>query len=270
MSLHGRSLEPIPEITFRIVKAAFRKGAPAMLIRDELDLAYQDIDFAALFPEQAHGAEAPWRLALVTILQVMENLSDLQAAEMVRLRLDWKYALSLSLEDRCFEAAVLENFRQQLVEKQAQDLLLEPILQICYQRGLLKVRRGKQRLDAAMVLANVRRLSGLASVEETMRDLLKNLANLDPEWSYSVIGPDWFDRYVYRSELQRFPTGKQVQAALRQQVGEDGWHLLQAITHPDTPPVVRASPYVKRLQQIWKQHYEEKDGRISWRDDLSQ
>jgi transposase len=51
--------------------------------------------FAVLFPKRGRPAEAPWRLAVVTVLQTIEQLTDRQAAEAVGARIDWKYALSL-------------------------------------------------------------------------------------------------------------------------------------------------------------------------------
>jgi transposase len=61
------------------------------LLRDELGTLYRDEDFSALFPPCGQAALSPWLLALVTILQFRENLSDRQAAEAVRARIDWKY-----------------------------------------------------------------------------------------------------------------------------------------------------------------------------------
>ena len=133
MSLHAQPLEPIPELTSRIAHASFPKGTLVMHLRDALGSIYEDADFAHLFPKRGRAAEAPWRLALVTVFQALENLSDRQAAEMVRGRLDWKYALSLPLDDEGFDASILTDFRQRLVINSAQDRLLEPILRVCRQ-----------------------------------------------------------------------------------------------------------------------------------------
>lgn len=56
-----------------------------------------------LFPSRGQPAYAPWRLALITIFQFIENLSDRDAAESVRAGIDWKHALSLELENSGFE-----------------------------------------------------------------------------------------------------------------------------------------------------------------------
>ncbi len=265
MSLHTQPLEPIPELTSRIAHASFPKGTLAMQLRDALGPIYEDADFADLFPKRGRAAEAPWRLALVTVLQALENLSDRQAAEMVRGRLDWKYALSLPLDDEGFDASILTDFRQRLLEHEAQERLLEPILRVCRERGWLKA-GGKQRTDSTFVLANVRGLSSLESVGESLRAALNELAEVAPDWLLGMISPDWFDRYVHRFELQRLPKGEQAKEELRRQVGADSWHLLQAALDEQAPQSVRACPSLAVLRQVWHQHFERVEGRIGWRD----
>lgn len=103
MSLHPSLIEPVPEQTVRIAHAAFPKGSPYLTLRDELGTLYRDDDFSTLFPASGQPAFPPWRLALVTILQFRENLSDRQAAEAVRARIDWKYLLGLELADPGFD-----------------------------------------------------------------------------------------------------------------------------------------------------------------------
>jgi len=66
-----------------------------MQLRDTLGTIYTDEAFADMFPTHGQPALAPWRLALVTLFQFMEGLTDRQAADAVRDRLAWKYALSL-------------------------------------------------------------------------------------------------------------------------------------------------------------------------------
>src|SRR2546426_4275879 len=108
MSLHAQPLEPIPDLTSRIAHVSFRHQNPGhAAARCGSRPIYEDADFADLFPKRGRAAEAPWRLALVTVLQALENLSDRQAAEMVRGRLDWKYALSLPLDNQGFDASIL-------------------------------------------------------------------------------------------------------------------------------------------------------------------
>jgi transposase len=267
MSLQAHPLDPIPELTQQLARASFPKGTVAMNLRDALGSIYHDEDFAQVFPKRGRGAEAPWRLALVTVLQTAENLSDVQAAEMVRGRIDWKYALSLSMDDTGFDASILTDFRQRLIDHQAADLILEPILEVCREHGWLKRGGGQVRIDSTIVLGNVRRLSSLETVGETIRVTLNELSELNEEWVVSVVSEDWFDRYVHRFELQRFPKGKQAQEELMKHVGEDANFLIQAACREGTPQEVREHPRMTLLKQVWDQHFESIEGKgIKWRD----
>jgi pimeloyl-ACP methyl ester carboxylesterase len=102
MSLRPSRLEPVPEETARVARAAFRKGNLLMRIRDEIGVLYDDPMFADLYDARGQQAITPWRLALVTLFQFLENLSDQQAAEAVRRRIDLKYALGSTPSCNCW------------------------------------------------------------------------------------------------------------------------------------------------------------------------
>src|SRR2546422_8123104 len=265
MSMKPHGLEPIPEETRRLVERLFPKGTMVTQLRDALGPIYSDEPFAHLFPKRGRAAEAPWRLVLVTVLQAIEGLTDRQAAEYVRTRIDWLYALALPLDDPGFDYSILSDFRQRLLAAQAQDLILEPILQLCRERGWLKA-RGKQRTDATAVLARVRALSSLESVGESLRAALNALAEQDPAWLGAHLNPAWFDRYVHRFELARFPKAETQRQLLRQQVGQDVAQLLACIDAEATPQAVRSLPAVTLLRQVFAQHYERQGQQIRWRD----
>ena len=128
MSLKPEGISPVPEETARIAHAAYPKGHVFMHMRDELGTIYEDESFAHLFSHTGQPAEVPWRLALVTIMQFAEGLSDRQAADAVRGRIDWKYALGLELVDPGFDASVLSEFRTRLIEGQAEEQFLTAML----------------------------------------------------------------------------------------------------------------------------------------------
>src|SRR6266849_9297062 len=111
MSLRAPLFYQIPEQTVQVAQAAFPKGNPYMRMRDTLGPIYTNPSFAHRFPKEGQPAEAPAHLALVTIMQFAEGLSDSQAADAVRGRIDWKYALALELTDPGFDASVLCEFR---------------------------------------------------------------------------------------------------------------------------------------------------------------
>ncbi len=195
MSLQPRPTSEVPEETRRIAQAAFPKGNVYLRMRDELGELYADDLFADLFPERGQAAEAPGRLALITVMQFAEGLSDRQAAEAVRARIDWKYALSLDLSDPGFDYSVLSEFRERLLAGQKEQELLDVLLRELKQRGLLKA-RGQQRTDSTHVLAAVRQLNRLELVGETMRRALNELALAAPDWLRATIPAEWFPRYA--------------------------------------------------------------------------
>ena len=136
-------------------------------MRDTLGTLYQDHDFLDLFPTRGQPAQAPWRLALITILQYAEGLTDRQAADAVRTRIDWKYAFSLELTSPGFDFSVLSGFRSRLLAKGAERRLFDLLLEQFRARGRLKA-RGRQRTDSTHVLAAIRTLRRLECVGETI------------------------------------------------------------------------------------------------------
>ena len=168
MSLHPQPIPAIPEETVRVAHTILPQGNVYMQMRDELGTLYQDEDFRDLFPTRGQPAQEPWRLALVTIMQCAEGLTDRQAADAVRTRIDWKYALSLELTSPGFDFSVLSEFRSRLVANGAERRLFDLLLAHFRERGWIKA-RGKQRTDSTHVLAAIRTIRRLECVGETMR-----------------------------------------------------------------------------------------------------
>jgi transposase len=265
MSMNPHGLEPIPEETRLLVQRLCPKGTMVTQLRDALGPIYSDEHFAHLFPKRGRPAEAPWRLALVTVLQALEGLTDRQAADAVRTRIDWLYALALPLDEPGFDYSILTDFRQRLLAAQAQDLILEPILHLSRERGWLKA-RGKQRTDATAVLARARALSSLESVGESMRAALNALTEQEPTWLSAHLNPSWVERYVHRFELARFPKAETERQLLREQVGQDVAQLLASLDDEATPQAVRSLPELTLLRQVFAQHYEQQGQQVHWRD----
>jgi transposase len=197
-------------------------------------------------------------------MQFAEGLSDRQAADAVRGRIDWKYALGLELADPGFDASVLSEFRTRLVEGQAEEQLLTVMLTLFKERGWLKA-RGKQRTDSTHVLAKIRAINRLVCVGETLRHALNCLAIVAPEWLLAQSQPEWVDRYGVRLEDSRLPSSEEERQAWVQSVGQDGASLLSALFEPETPCWLREVPAVEILRRVWVQNYQWSEGKLSWR-----
>jgi transposase len=266
MSLRSPRNYPIPEETVRVATAAFPKGNPYMDMHAELGLIYTNAQFASLFSSTGQPAEDPARLALILVMQFLEGLSDRQAADAVRARIDWKYALALELTDAGFDASVLSEFRQRLITGATEALLLDTLLTRLHERGLLKA-RGIQRTDSTQILAAVRTINRLELVIETMRYTLNRLAVAAPTWLRLQVQPAWLERYELRAENSRLPKADAARRALASQVGADGYALLAAVYAPDTPAVVRQERAVEVLRQVWLQQFYGPDDPPRWRSD---
>lgn len=246
--------------------AAFPKGCACLRIGEVLDCVYQDKQFEALFPRRGQPAEAPGRLALATVLQFTDGFSDRQAADAVRARIDWKYALGLELADSGFDHTVLSEFRTRLVEGKLELILLDVLLERVQALGLLK-QRGKQRTDSTHVLAAVRTMNRLGRVGETLRAALNCLAVVAPEWLTALADPEWFKLYGSRVENFNLPKTEAARKKLAAVIGADGKRLLHAIEVSDARVQLAELPAVVIFKRVWEEQFvEDDDGQLRFRD----
>jgi len=263
MSLRAPLVSCLPEDTARVARAAFPKGNTSMRVFDALGPMYTNPQFADLFPKAGQPAIAPAQLALATIFPFAEGLSDRQAADAVRGRIDWKYALCLELDDPGFDASVLSEFRDRLIAAGAETALFETLLAALKAAGLVKP-RGRQRTDSTHVLAAIHVLNRLELVGETLRHALNTLAAVAPDWLQSWVPADWFARYSRRFEEYRLPDALAARMALAAQLGADGRQLLGAIAASEDCDWLLRVPAVETLRRVWvQQFYAEEPAR--WR-----
>lgn len=265
MSLKPEPIPPIPKETKRVAKRSFPKGNIYMRMRDKLGTFYQDEQFASLFPDCGQPGYSPWRLALISVMQFIENLSDRQAAEAVRARIDWKYALSLELTDPGFDYSVLSEFRTRLLDGGTEQNLLDIMLNTFQEHNLLE-KRGKQRTDSSHVLAAIRTLNRLENLGETLRSALNSIAAADPEWLVQIAEPEWYDRYGKRIEESRLPKGEDKRREYAEIIGVDGMTLLEEVYSEATPQMLRQLPAVETLRQTWVHQYYMKEGQLCLRE----
>ncbi len=205
MTLQPQPLPPVPVATVAAVRAAFPKGNLYVDLLAEFGALYTDELFADLYPPAGRPvAVAPWRLALVLVMQSMEGLTDRQAADAVRRCIDWTYCLALELTDPGFDFTLLHDFRERLLARDAAHRLLDTLLSACTARGWLKA-RGTPRTDSTHVLAAVRTLHRVENVLETMHLVLNRLAEADPDWLQRRVPAAWYERYGARAEQFRLP-----------------------------------------------------------------
>ncbi len=266
MSMHPQPIPEIPEETARVARAVLPQGNVSLQMRDELGTLSTDEDFRDLFPSRGQPAEAPWRLALVTLMQYAEGLTDRQAADAVRTRIDWKYALSLELTDSGFDCSVLSEFRSRLLAHGAERRLFDLVLSQFRERGWIKA-RGKQRTDSTRVQAAIRTLRRLECVGETMRHALNVLSEVAPVWLLSHMDPTWAERYEKRFSDFRLPKDEKKRVELAETIGADGRRLLEWVYAEEQFPWLRELAAIQTLRQVWLQHYHADVHNTPWRSD---
>ncbi|MGW3194932.1 transposase, partial [Streptomyces sp. NPDC001118] len=265
MSMRPAGDGEVPAETVRVAQAAFPKGSLAIRLRDELGVLFADEQFADLFPSRGRPAWSPGRLALVLVLQFVEGLTDRQAAEAVRARIDFKYALGLELGDPGFDFSVLSEFRDRLAQADCGRRVLDGVLAAARERGLLRT-SGRARTDSTHVLSAARELKWLEMVAETLRAALNSIARSAPEWLAGVAEPDWFQHYATRIDDTRFPASRAKRAEAAERIGRDGMRLLAAVFAPSAPGGLRELDEVGILRQVWVQHFHLVEGEVRRRD----
>ncbi|MEV4021208.1 transposase, partial [Nonomuraea angiospora] len=269
--------EPAPEVAaaIRAIYRGKRQVPLPVRVRDELGEVFADEAFAGAFGKEGRPGWSPGRLALITVLQRVDNLTDRQAAEAVATDLTWKYALGLSLDDPGFDASVLSEFRSRVIAHELEEKPLDLLLAALQERGLLAA-GGRQRTDSTHVVSAVRDVNRVELAGECVRAALEALAVAAPGWVRQVLEvPGWAGRYELRADSWRMPTSKTKQEELARVYGADGYALVEAVYAPFSPTWLRHLPAVDALRVMLIQHYvrtTDRRGRqvIKRRQDLNQ
>src|SRR6266851_5216450 len=249
--------EPDPQIAAAIA-AKYRGRRPrplAVLIRDRLGQWLGDVDFAAAFGTRRRPGWSPSRLALVTVLQRAEKLTDRQAAESVRTRIDWQYLLGLPVDDPGFDHTVLAEFRARVAGAGLEQVALDALLARLAGAGLVKA-GGKQRTDSTHVTAAVAALNRLELAGESVRAALEALTAAHPAWvAQRICVPDFARRYGTPMTSWRPPASQGRRDELAVACARDGYALLGAVYDRSAPAWLRELPAVDVLRRVLLQNY---------------
>jgi transposase len=249
--------EPDPQIAAAIAaKYSGKRPRPlAVLIRDRLGQWLGDEDFAAAFGIRGRPGWSPSRLALVTVLQRAENLTDRQAAEAVRTRIDWQYLLGLRVDDPGFDHTVLAEFRGKVAGAGLEQVALDALLEKLMAGGLVKA-GGKQRTDSTHVTAAVAALGRLELAGESVRAALEALAAAHPAWlEQRICVSDFARRYGTPMTSWRPPLSQAARDELAIACARDGYALLEAVYDRAAPAWLRELPAVDVLRRVLLQNY---------------
>ena len=249
--------EPDPRIAAAIAaKYPGKRPRPlAVQVRDRLGEWLKDEQFAAAFGVRGRPGWSPSRLALVTVLQRAEDLTDRPAAEAVRTRIDWQYLLGLPLDDPGFDHTVLSEFRTRVTGGGLEQVALDALLARLAADGLIKA-GGKQRTDSTHVVAAVAALHRLELAGESVRAAVEALTAAHPDWvAQRVCVSDWARRYGTPMTSWRPPASKAKQDELAITYARDGYALLEAVYDDSSPAWLGQVPAVDVLRRVLLQNY---------------
>jgi hypothetical protein len=250
--------EPDPQVAAAVaaIYGARKAGRPlTVMIRDRLGQWLADEQFAAAFGVRGKPGLAPSRLALVTVLQRAEDLTDRGAAEAARARIDWKYLPGLGLDDPGFDHSVLPEFRDRVAAHGLEQVALDALLARLAAEGLVKA-AGKQRADSTRVIAAVAALGRLELAGESVRAALEALAAAAPGWvAARVCVPDFARRYGMPMTSWKPPASEARRKELATAYARDGYALLEAVYAPSAPGWLRELPAVDVLRRVLVQNY---------------
>lgn len=250
---------PMPAETERIGQQLLAENDVYRLIGDRLFVQLNEAEYADLYSIEGKPGISPIILAFVTVFQFMEKLADRQAVQALRMRLDWKYALHLPLEYAGFDFSVLSEFRDRLIQGQAEGRVFEKLVEQIRALGLIK-EHGKQRSDSIAMLTKVRRLGRLETVVETLRLAIVAMVDTDRTWSEAILPPDWEEKYGERFVRQRY-SEKEWQA-YEEQIGDNGQWLLERLEKGGAPAEIQNLPEVQVLKTVWTQQFRAEAGKM--------
>lgn len=199
---------------------------PMKLFAEHIYPAFKDEDFSDCYAEKGRSGISPAFLALVTILQWRESLSDVETAQACAFRIDWKIALHLRIEDaNLFEASTLCRFRQRLLEHDKASLLFDKILNLCIEKGFVR-KRAKQRVDATHIVKHVNRISTTDLLFRSVRALVEELEEKFFTIYEKRLPEDIRERYA--KPFSSFGMSKQRRGDKQAELVQDGF-IIEAI-----------------------------------------
>lgn len=243
----------IPGDTALAARSIFSLHNVYITIGDQFDQLLGDLNLDDLDASGNHSTLSSCIMALVTIFQAGENLSDWQAAEALGKRTDWKYALHLSMDYPGLNPSELCKFRQQLLTNARGQAEFQRMLTRMIEVGLFSI-RSKDRLDTRYILLSVCFLTRFEWVVQAMYQALEAMAAYQPEMLSAVALPHWYDRYNHRKQKSSFQKSEQKQRAKILEIAADIQYFLGEIDKAHDPDLT-ALQEVQGLRKIFGEQF---------------
>jgi len=247
-------IPPIPADTARAAKAVYSRSNIYLSIGDRLAELLADIHLNNSLHREASPRLGKPSLALVTFFQYMEKLADRQAAEATSTRIDWKYALHLSMNYPGLNPAALCDFRQNLLRQPEKQGEFQRFLERLGEGGYARETQG-QPPETLRLLDELCVRTRLDIVLSSMRHVLQVLATHHPEWLRRISPPRWYSRYEMAERQPDLTQSAEQQRALAEAIGVDIAFLLQAIAQEEQPKLASLKE-VQKLEEVWREQFD--------------
>ena len=257
------SIPPLPLDTADAARSTFNIENVYLSIGDQIDQLFSDLKLADLDSSGARQANKLCKLAMITSFQFAENLPDRLAAQSLRSRTDWMYALHLSLVNPGLEPASLCEFRQQLLSNPSGQQVFHDMLDRLARIGLLSSCT-KNWSDAKSVLLDVCAISRVDLLAQTFRLTLEALAAYQIKLLREITQPHWYERYHRMPAVLPQYGSRQDLEPLAGAIGKDTHYLLEAIKCNDAIAQTHFQE-IQDLKRIYHQQFDLDGNQVSWR-----
>jgi len=252
---------PIPADTAKAARAVFGSSNFYVAIGDQANQLFHGLALPHPNKPSQKQEQVLAGLFLITIFQYLESLPDSQAADAVRKRADWKYALHLPLDVSGFQASKFCEFRKLLLVDQASAQTLHTLLSRLPVVGSSNHAEYSS-LEAGQIVLRVCLLSRLVSAWEAIGQALEALAIKQPDWLRTISRPHWYERYSHTHGSLNLRADSPELERLAQAIGRDGAYLLESVSGKAS---LAELPEVTSLRQVWDEQYERAEGEVLWR-----
>ena len=249
----SKPVPSIPKETARAANAIFGRSNFYIVIGEHLETILEGIQCKHLTEKECESTLDGSIWALITFFQFIEGLTDVQAVDAVRTRIDWKFALRLSMIPARFHEYAFCEFRQRM--------LIDAFSQGEFQKLMDRLttlvpsfKANFQNLDSLEVVASVCSVNRLNHAQQAMNQTLAVLAAKFPDWLRKIALPHWYGRYSHASARFEVAMLLGQQRFLMEEIGADIHHLLGKI-HQSGSSEIGELHEVVALSQLWSQQF---------------
>ena len=237
----------IPVSTFRAARALYGRGNLYLRLGDRLNQLASNVDPRSLFLQGNDDKTA--LLSLLTIIQYVEKLTDVELAEAIQLRMDLRYALHLATPSPRLDPQSLCAFRSRIMTDPQYRSLFEEMFKHVYPEITSTMMKEEPHIDDVIysICENVVRSSLMDAMLRSMEALSANHFN----WLREIALPHWYQRYN-RSLIVASSNGNiQKREVTREDIEADIQHLLYEILASNSSDILEMHE-TKTLLLIWE------------------